>query len=143
MMKKLMKPFRIILIGLSILGCDPSESLEAVMSNKSGSDLNIHFVSDILHTGELDNARSVKLLSNKEAYFEGVDRGNVGLGNAVLSFTAYDSIYITNMSEEILKIYKENTPGKNIYNIDEYWKVTESSKNHFVYTYIITQEDIE
>ena len=54
-----------------------------------------------------------------------------------------DSIYITNTSNEILKVYKEDTPGKNIYSIDEYWSVSETSKNHFVYTYEITEEDLE
>ena len=41
------------------------------------------------------------------------------------------------------KSIKENTTGKNIYDIDEYWSVSGPSKNHFVYTYEITEEDLE
>jgi len=55
----------------------------------------------------------------------------------------YDSIYIENSSNEILKVFKADTPGKNIYNVDEYWSVREPSKNHFVYTYEIMEEDLE
>lgn len=124
-----------LFISFCFISCDPAESLEAIIINNSSQDLKITFVSveipDFNETFEIES--NSKILHSEI----------VGIGDANLGFHNYDSIYIENYSNEILKVYKANTPGKNIYNVDEYWQKRKPSKNHFVYTYEITNEDIE
>ena len=55
----------------------------------------------------------------------------------------YDSVVVRNQAQDILKIYKKNEAGKNIYNIDAYWQGTEPSKRFFKYEYEIEPSEIE
>nr|WP_298995152.1 hypothetical protein [uncultured Allomuricauda sp.] len=126
---------------LSIWGCDPTESLEAYIMNSSNESLNMNFVSSELLTEFMENREILIIPSNERRSYQriGVDEF---IGQAGLSLSVFDSIYISNNANEILKIYKPDSPGKNIYNIDQYWTVRETGKNHFEYTYTITDEDI-
>jgi hypothetical protein len=136
-----MKKLSILFSFFLFLNCDPSVSLEYAIENKTNRSIKIHFVSKFIHSN-LPNNTKIETILPMNSFLD--TSGSVpGLGDAELSFIEHDSIYVTNISNEILKIYKEDTPGKNIYNIDEYWTVSETSKNHFVYTYEITEEDLE
>lgn len=117
-------------------GCDPPlESLEAIVKNTSDKKILILFDSEV---NDFDMRLNIESNATKELLsFSALD------GGVILSFRDYDSIYITNTSNEVLKVYKTDTPGKNIYNIDKYWQKREPSKNFFKYTYEITEEDIE
>lgn len=133
---------RVMLICFSsiislFIGCDPSDSLEANIVNKTSQDFSIEFVSSDF--SEINSSLLVK--GNETETYSYIDK--VGTRTNLLYFNDFDSIYIQNSSNEILKLYKASTPGKNIYNVDEYWSVREPSKNHFVYTYEITEEDLE
>lgn len=124
-----------LLISFCFISCDPVESLEANIVNNTPQSLKINFVSieipDINETFEIES--NSKTLYTKFG----------GIGGANLGFHDYDSIYIENSSNQILKVFKEDTTGKNIYNVDEYWSVKETSKTHFLYTYDIMEEDLE
>jgi len=142
MKKLILIPFMVVISTLITIGCDPSESLEYDIVNNTPIDLKLHFVSNLIYSEIPNNDKIVKILSN-EVYNDETGNNNLGLGQAMLSFTDFDSIYITNLSDKVLKVYKENIVGKNIYNIDDYWSVRKTSKNHFEYTYEITNEDIK
>lgn len=131
-MKKIL--FICILMFMSI-GCDPSESMETIINNSTNKNLSIFFDSEI---NDFDMQLNIESNTTKELL-----NFRANTGRVFLSFRDYDSIYIQNSSNEILRVFKENTTGKNIYNVDEYWSVSEPSKNHFVYTYEITDEDIK
>ena len=124
-----------LLLTFIVSSCDPGESLEANIINNTSQDLKINFVS----TEIPDLNESFEIKSNNKVLYDEFG----GIGDANLSFEFCDSIYIQNSSNEVLKVFKQDTPGKNIYNVDEYWTVREPSKNHFVYTYEITDGDIE
>lgn len=126
---------------LLITSCDPSESLEYKIENNTDLDIKIYFVSKFIYPDLTNNAK-VESISSMNSFTDS-SGSTPGLGQAIFSFVEHDSIYVTNSLDKILKIYKENTTGKNIYNIDEYWSVSETSKNHFVYSYEITEEDLE
>ncbi|WP_233882151.1 hypothetical protein [Tenacibaculum piscium] len=126
-----------LFISFAFISCDPGDSLEANITNETSKDLFIEFVSS--EFPEINRSLSVKT-SETEVY---LDIGKSGTRTNLLYFNDFDSIYVKNSSNEILKIFKENTTGKNIYNIDEYWSVSEPSKNHFIYTYEITEEDLK
>jgi hypothetical protein len=128
-------------ILLVISSCDPGESLEYKIENNTNLDIKIYFVSEFIYPDLTDNAK-VESIPSMNSFIDN-SGSTPGLGQAIFSFVEHDSIYITNSSDEILKIFKEDTNGKNIYNIDEYWSVSETPKNHFVYTYEITEEDLE
>lgn len=134
-MKKILCLISLTLVTIIIVGCDPSESLEAIIVNNTNEDLSVIFDSEIQ---EFDIDLTINASSEKELLSFQANTGGV-----VLSFRDYDSIYIQNSSNEILKVFKENTIGKNIYNVEQYWTVNEPSKNLFRYSYEITSEDIE
>lgn len=126
----------IILIGAIILtSCDPESCSEETISNNTDSDLQINFISS---NASFNNQVLLEKQSKKT-----IGQIECALGGVVVNYSIYDSIYITNSLDKVLKVFKEDTSGKNIYNIDKYWKVDETSKNHFVYTYEITEEDLK
>ena len=129
------KTLFICLLMFTLIGCDPGESMEAIINNSTNKNLSIFFDSEI---NDFDMQLNIESNTTKELL-----NFRANTGGVILSFRDYDSIYIKDSSNEILKVFKENTPGKNIYNVDEYWSVSEPSKNHFVYTYEITEEDFE
>ena len=142
MKKTILIPFMVVMSSLIMIGCDPSEGLEYDIVNDTPIDLKVHFVSNLIYSEFPNNDKIVKILSN-DVYNDETGNNNLGLGQAILSFTDFDSIYITNLSDKVLKVYKENIVGKNIYNIDKYWAISRPSKNFYKYTYNITDEDIE
>lgn len=132
-----MKKVIYVFFGIILFSCDPSDSLEANIINKTTQDLFVEFVSSDFH--EINSSLSVKT-NEAETYLDIKKSGTI---TNLLHFNNFDSIYFQNSSNEVLKVFKADTPGKNIYNVDEYWSVNESSKNHFVYTYEIMEEDLE
>lgn len=132
-----MKNLLIILILIILSSCDPNICTEEVIKNNTDSDLSINFITKDTLLAINDRI----ILNNKSSSFRGGEE--CALGGIVLNYSIYDSIYLTDTSNKILKVFKEDTPNKNIYNIDEFWMVEETSKNHFVYTYEITEEDLE
>ena len=129
--------FIYLLLTFIIFSCDPGDSLEANIINKTSQDLSIKFVSSDFPEININLLVKTK---ERETY---LDIGKSGTRRNLLYFNDFDSIYIENSSNKILKVFKENTVGKNIYKVDKYWSVSEPSKNHFVYTYEITEEDLE
>ncbi|MGN7512825.1 MAG: hypothetical protein ACTHOM_00515 [Allomuricauda sp.] len=117
---------------IHLSSCDPEKCSSFYFQNGSEIDIELNFV-------EVSSEKITIAVSNKVPF--GNTSCDIG-GPPILYLGIYDSIYITNTSNEILKVYKEDTPGKNIYNVDRYWNARET-KNHTEYTYIITQEDIE
>lgn len=65
-----------------------------------------------------------------------------GLGGVIPYFKNNDSIYITDTLNNFLKIYKENTQDKNIYNVDEYWDYKRVN-NTDIYTFKINNDDLK
>ena len=120
---------------IMFVSCDNESCAEEIISNSTDSDLYINFISP-------------DVSFNNEVFIEKQSRKTIGqvecaLGGVVVNYSIYDSVFIKNSSNQVLKVFKEDTAGKNIYNVDEYWSVSEPSKNHFVYTYEITDEDLE
>tara|TARA_R110000765_G_scaffold216108_1_gene320732 strand:- start:761 stop:1159 length:399 start_codon:yes stop_codon:yes gene_type:complete len=116
--------------------CDPTVSMEANIKNQSTQDLIVEFISfdqNLNKTLEISN-NDVKLFQ------EGFDVGNDFLEPYLAE---YDSVVVKNSSEQILKVYKPNDNGKNIFKIDEYWTSSEPSRNFFKYEYEIYSEDLE
>ena len=125
-----------------LYSCDPSESLETKIINYSNSDLDINFVSRLIIENNQSNKESFKIESGNSITY---GRLNVtgGSGNAGLSLIDFDSIYISTNNNEIVKIWKNDSEGKNIYDIANFWTVKETSKDYYVYTFEITDKDIE
>ena len=125
-----------------LYSCDPSESLETKIINYSNSDLDINFVSRLIIENNQSNKESFKIESGNSITY---GRLNVtgGIGNAGLSLIDFDSIYISTNNNEIVKIWKNDSEGKNIYDIANFWTVKETSKDYYVYTFEITDKDIE
>ncbi|PRX57423.1 hypothetical protein [Flagellimonas meridianipacifica] len=117
---------------LTYAACDPESCVDEVLVNSTEIDLLINYV------GSMDDSDQILLKSDGT-----VSRGVLcAMGGVVVNNSIYDSIYITTSTNDLLKVFKPDTPGKNIYNIDQYWTIRETSKNHFEYTYTITNEDI-
>lgn len=129
------KFYLIVSLTTFFTSCDLSQDLEVLISNRTNQDLNIHFVSSI------DDSKIVQIKSmSKVFYIEG--NGNNSLGGIAFTFAQFDSIYIENLSNEIVKVFKEDTTGKNIYDIDRFWIINDS-KSIITYTFEIIEEDLE
>ncbi len=124
-----------ICLVLFISSCDSESCSEEIILNNTSSDLYINFNS-------LNDSFNNQFIIEKQSR-KTINQVKCDLGGVVVNYSVYDSIYIQNSTNDILKVYKDDTEGKNIYNISEYWYVNETSKNHFVYTYEITEEDLE
>jgi hypothetical protein len=132
-MKKL---FPIIAAIAVLSSCDPVAEMEANIFNLTNEDLIVEFVSS-----KESRRKNLEIPKGEMRLFEQVyDVGNDFLEPALYY---YDSVVVKNNAEQILKIYKPNDTGKNIYNIDDYWFLNEPSKRFFKYLYEINNEDIE
>lgn len=132
-----MKNLKVIAIMTFLLvSCDPVSDMEANIENLTTQELAVDFIS-------FDESlnKSLQIPPNESALFQEVfDIGNTFLQPSLVD---YDSVVVRNSDEIILKIYKKNSPGKNIYNVNEDWMGSEPSKRVFKYKYQIKSEDIE
>lgn len=136
-MKKFIYLFSIIIL----FSCDPSESLETRIINNSNLDIKINFVSRLILRNNLNNTESFEIKSNNSITYERLNVAG-GLGHAGLSLSDFDSIYLSK-NNKILKVWKIDSEGKNIYDIGNYWTVEENPKNNYIYIFEITKEDLE
>jgi len=128
---------KIIFIILAIIcfySCDPGSCAEEVLLNNSDKNLIVNYRSS-------DPSFNKQISINKKSSST-VGDPLCGMGGVVVNYSIYDSVYIVNTENKVLKVYKKNTIGKNIYNVDKYWIRTKPSKNYYKYTYEITNEDI-
>ncbi|WP_394974428.1 hypothetical protein [uncultured Croceitalea sp.] len=128
---------KIAFIGVLVLcmmGCDPVSQMDADITNTTSQNLTIIFVS------ATDRNKTLEIPTNEKVLFQ----DGFSTTGSVLSpvLTQYDSIYIQTESNEILRVYKENSAGKNIYNIDSFWQQSEPSKRFYQYDYMLTNEDL-
>ncbi len=132
-MKKLV--LFILLISVCV-GCDPVSSMDANIKNSTSDNLSIVFASSIpeLH-------KTLELEPNATSLFQ--DGFSTTGGALEPTLIDYDSVYIMNPANEILKIYKRDTEGKNIYNVETFWSFSEPSKRFYKYQFEIRNEDIE
>nr|WP_299339755.1 hypothetical protein [Allomuricauda sp.] len=129
-----------ILLGLVTLlaySCDPVSDMEADISNTTSQNLSIRFVSSTF----AEDTKTLEIESGETILFQ---QATSTTGSFLEpSLIQFDSIYIQDTSEEVLKIFKPDTPGKNIYDIDAFWNAREPSKRLYFYEYQITNEDIQ
>lgn len=119
-----------------LLSCDPVSQMEANIENQTTQSLSIVFVSS-----DTNFQSTLELAPNQVGLFqEGFDIGSTYLEPSLVE---YDSVMVKNQVGEILKVYKSNNTGKNIYKVKEYWLSSEPSKRFFKYKYEIRQEDID
>ncbi len=132
-MKKLLA---LTILTLTFSGCDPIADLEANVENLTSETLTIDFVSS-------DNSslnKTLQIAPNEIKLFqEGSDIGSTYLEPSI---DEYDSVIIKNQAEDVLRVFKMNDTGKNIYNIDD-WISSEPRKRFFKYNYQIETGDID
>ncbi len=125
-----------------MLSCDyPRETTEVFARNNTTDVLTITFVVEDFYYGFPDhnNTHSIDVDINetrliKALSFEGVDTG------PRLDLSVFDSIYVSK-KDVLLKVYKPDTAGKNIYNIDD-WQFHAIDKHNFEYLFMINPEDL-
>ncbi|NND79194.1 MAG: hypothetical protein HKN53_04790 [Maribacter sp.] len=124
------------LLILIFSSCDPVAIMEADIENLTSQRITIDFVSS-----NEGLSKTLQIPPYEIVLFqEGFDVGGTFLQPSLVE---YDSVLIKNQAEMILRVYKENDTGKNIFNTDEYWNANEPSKRFFKYEYEIMSEDIE
>ncbi|WP_438977784.1 hypothetical protein [Polaribacter sp.] len=126
---------KVILFSLVIISCDPVADMEANIKNLTDTSLNIDFVSSDV------NLRKILTIAPNEVvlFQEGFDIGNTYLEPY---FDEYDSIVIRNFGQQILKVYKPEITGRNIYDLSN-WIAREPSKRFFIYEFEIKNSDIQ
>lgn len=125
----------LICIVIPLLGCDPSSIMDANIQNLTAQPLTVSFVSSLTEN------KTLSIDPGETVLFQD---GFSTTGNFIQpSLTEYDSVYIESPSAQILKVYKPDSPGKNIYHIEEYWTFTEPDKRVYMYDYKINPGDLE
>ena len=128
--------FLVTLIAVLFSSCDPVAQMEATIENLTSDSLKIEFVAFDESTNKI-----LEIAPNEfELFQEGFDIGDDFIEPSLVE---YDSVVIKNIADHILKVFKPNDTGRNIYNIDEYWIGSEPSNNSFRYKYELTEADIE
>lgn len=128
--------YLILLAVLMLSSCDPVSDMEANIENLTSENLTIEFISS-----EVSLNKTLQIAPNEIKLFqEGFDIGSTYLEPSLID---YDSVVVKDQAQEILKIYKANEAGKNIYNISAYWQGSEPSKRFFKYEYEIEPSEIE
>ena len=126
---------KVILFSLVIISCDPVADMEANVENLTDKTLSIEFISK-----NVNLAKSLELAPNEIGLFqEGFDIGSTYLEPY---FDEYDSIVIRNVGQQILKVYKPEITGRNIYDLSN-WIAREPSKRFFIYEFEIKNSDIQ
>jgi len=126
------KTLSIFLLVFTILSCTKEDCIESKIFNNSNTDLILFFYKN-------NSCKELEILKNNSKIdIQTCDEGIV-LNYKVL----YDSISIKNLQGALLKIYKQETVGKNILDFENFWTISKPSKNFYKYTYEITDEDIE
>ncbi len=122
----------LLLTILPLFGCDPERCSTYYINNKSAQDISLNYVSKSpnFYKKIIIGADSNDLFSDKTC----------AIGGISIDIDA-DSIYLSH-EDEILKIWKPDSEGKNIYNIERDWYVRESPKDNFIYIFEITNEDL-
>ncbi|RNC91732.1 MAG: hypothetical protein ED555_01000 [Allomuricauda sp.] len=132
-MKKLIALALVILVASS---CDPIAEYDAYIENATPTNLSIAFFSS-----DIELNRSLNITSGQTVFFqEGSDIGSTFIQPSLVQ---YDSIVVRNEENQIIRVYKENDPGKNIYNVDAYWAGRETSKWVYEYEYQIESIDLD
>ncbi len=119
--------------ALLCFSCDPEKCSEFLIKNSSNLDVDFIFVE-----GEINKEVNLK----KQSILTFVDFNCDSGGAPLLYLENYDSIYVSK-DKRILKVWKPTTEGKNIYDIDRYWRVEEIKKNDYTYTFEIIDKDLE
>jgi len=131
-MKHIVKLF---LLTICFTSCDPVADMEANIENLTDKTLSIEFISK-----NVNLAKSLELAPNEIGLFqEGFDIGSTYLEPY---FDEYDSIVIRNVGQQILKVYKPEITGRNIYDLSN-WIAREPSKRFFIYEFEIKNSDIQ
>lgn len=128
--------FVLTLIALFFSNCDPVSDMEADIENLTDQTLTVQF-----YSSDESLSKTLQIQPNEIVLFqEGFDIGSTYLEPSLVD---YDSVLITNQAQQILKVFKANEAGKNIYNVDEYWLASKPSKSFFNYKFQIESVDIE
>ena len=128
-MKKILP---ILLLVFTILSCTKEDCIESKIFNDSNTDLILFFYKN-------NSSKELEIFkNNSKTDIQTCDEGII-LNYKVL----YDSVSVKNSQGALLKIYKQETVGKNILDLENYWTKSKPSKNFYKYTYNITDEDIE
>lgn len=127
----------VILTALLCFSCDPTSVMDANIENTTTQHLSITFVS-----AEFTDLNKTFEMESKETILCQEGFSTTG-GFLEVSLDGVDSVYITNTSNEILKVYKPETTGRNIFEIGDYWESSTPSKRFYQYDYQITNTDIE
>jgi len=124
---------KLIFLFIICCSCDKEVCSEYLIKNSTSLDLNLTFV---------ENQSTKEININGQDVVNFVEYNCDTGGAPLLYLYSYDSIYVSD-SNEILKVWKPESNNKNIYDVNNYWNINESSKDNFIYTFIITSEDLE
>lgn len=132
-----MKNFiQVFFIAVFFASCDPSATMEASIENLTTQDLIIEFIAN----DQTLNKTLVIPKNDTQLFQEGFDIGTDYLEPYLLE---YDSVVVKNTAQQIVKVYKPTSDGKNIFNIKDHWMVREPSKSFFIYKFEMYAIDLE
>ena len=117
-----------------LTGCDSYTCVEAKIINESDKDLILQFYHDTLNIRfDID--------SKKEYEIDVLGSGCSIANSGELYLNFYDSIIVKSKDDKILKVWKQDSSGRNIYDFENQWLMTSEGKYNFYYTFEILNSD--
>ena len=132
-MKKL---YLLILISFFLSSCDPTGCLDVEIMNNTNQDIVLNWYSQI---PELNISKEFK--QKEKLTIEEYSFCNVG-GTVSFSLSEIDSIEVKSLQNEVLKTWKPNSGGKNIFNLDTDWEIQVLGKWDENYLFVINESDL-
>lgn len=131
-----MKFLSVILFALLLMNCDPYSIMDADIRNSTSQNLTLYsFRTDSSYN------QSFRIDAGEKIRFQ------EGMSSTGSFHEPYledaDSLVLKNDADEVLRVYKPDDTGKNIYNIKDHWYFEERKKRIYYYEYVIDQSDFE
>lgn len=127
-----------LLLGMALTymltGCEPVYTSSYQVINHTNQDLILTLYDSV------NEAIAIRKNSSGEMKALSVTGGAPG----EFSLEDKDSVSLTDLDGSLLKVYFPGTSGKNIYHVDNpaSWLEEEESTYHYVYSFIITEQDL-
>ncbi|MCH7403291.1 hypothetical protein ACFOUP_10065 [Belliella kenyensis] len=124
----------VVLILLALTSCVKDNCVDYLIENQTEKDLNLVLFE------EGTERRNTEIKSNSTL----VEFMICDVGHRYLSYEIFDSIQVR-INDLVLKTYYPDSPGKNIYNVDDRdtWILEVNRKHYQKFVFEITEEDLK
>ncbi|CAA0144567.1 conserved exported hypothetical protein [Tenacibaculum maritimum] len=127
----------LMIITFLLSSCDPFGCLDVEIENNTNQDIIVKWYSqNSLLNRSKEFKQGEKLMISENSH---CSQGNIPPFEGLFEI---DSVIIESKQNEILKTWKPNSNGKNIFNTESDWEIKSNGKWNETYYFIINESDL-